>query len=99
MASNKLVLWPRAENDLDDIWFLIAASSTVAADRFVDGIKDRFAQLVKFPESGVSRPEILPNARILIEGKYVVIYSFNGTNVEILRVVHGARDLTELDFS
>ncbi len=99
MENCELVLWPLAENDLDDIWFMIAGTNTNTADRFVDKIRDRFAQLVGFPELGVRRPEILSDARILVEGKYVIIYKFDGKVVEILRVVFGARDLTELIFN
>ena len=99
MADLELIVQPLAELDLDNIWFSIAQNNIKIADSFVDKIKQKFNILISFPESGPKREDIWPNARILIEGSYIVIYVFKNDQISILRVIHGARDLSEIDFS
>jgi plasmid stabilization system protein ParE len=43
-----------------------------------------------------SRPPIAPEVRALIEGDHLILYRVDRRDVEIVRVVHGARRLTEL---
>jgi len=96
MAELPVVRSPAAEDDLTEIWLTIALESPRAADRFIDTIGFRIRQLAIFPDSGPARPDIAPEARALTVGKYLVLYRHNAQNVEILRVVHGARDITTL---
>ena len=44
------------------------------------------------PLIGVARPELGPQVRILVEGRYVVIYEPQPDGVAIIAVVHGMRD-------
>lgn len=92
----RLIFAPAAERDLDDIWFAIAQDSPKNADRVIDGIRDRTTQLSAFPESGPLRPDISDGARSLNAGNYLILYRIEPTEVVIVRVVHGARDLTDL---
>jgi toxin ParE1/3/4 len=87
---------PRAEADLDDIWFYTAkeSGSIEIANRFIDTITDRFLLLAGFLYIGRSRDEDFgPGCRSLTVGEYVVVYCVEKENVLILRVVHGRRDL------
>jgi toxin ParE1/3/4 len=43
------------------------------------------------PLMGAPRPELGPNARILIEGRYLIIYEPAEDGVTIIAIVHGAR--------
>ena len=95
-ARLPIVRKPAAENDLTEIWLHIATESTRAADRILDKIAFRIQQLASFPGSGPRRPEIATDARSLTIGNYIVLYRFDSERVEILRVVHGARDITTL---
>ncbi len=97
MANFEIIVQPFAELDFDEIWFSIAQSNIKVADSFVDRIKQKLDILGTFPESGPKRPDILPNCRILVEGQYVVLYVFENAVIKVLRVVHGARDLNELN--
>lgn len=94
--SVKVEYQPAAESDLDDIWLTIALNNPVAADRVIDAIHDRAKLLSDFPELGPERPDIAPDLRVLVEGSYLILYRFTETSVEIVRVVHGARDMTAL---
>ena len=87
---------PRAGADLDDIWLHIALDNPGAADRLIDRIVRRIQDLEDHPRLGPARPEISPEARMLIVGDYLVLYKVEGSDVIIVRVVHGARDLAAL---
>lgn len=93
MTGLPIVRTPAAEDDLLEIWCLIAVDSPKAADRFLDRIVERIAQVAVFPDSGVARPDIAEGARSLTIGNYLVLYRHNEEELEIIRVVHGARDL------
>jgi toxin ParE1/3/4 len=45
---------------------------------------------------GPERPEITPDARMLVEGDYLILYRVRPDGVDIVRIVHGARKLAEL---
>jgi toxin ParE1/3/4 len=96
MAELPIVRSPAADDDLVEIWCTIAFDSPRAADRLVDKIAERIVQLATFPESGPRRPEIAVDARALTVGNYLVLYRLSNERVEILRIVHGARDVTAL---
>ena len=87
---------PAAEEDLIDIWCSIALDSPSTADRFLGKITDRIGQLDRFPNLGPVRPDIATEARALTVDGYLVLYRLVEADVEIVRVVHGSRDLTTL---
>lgn len=87
---------PAAGQDLIDIWLYIAADNTGAADGLLDRIAEKIALLADFPDAGAKRDDIAPGLRMLPVGNYVVLYRLASRRVEIVRVVHGARDTTAL---
>lgn len=54
--------------------------------------------LIDWPFIGRACPEIAPEARMLVERPYVVLYQVVDDVVQIVRVVHGARDIGEALF-
>jgi toxin ParE1/3/4 len=90
---------PRAETDLDDIWFYAAKESgnIEVANRLIDTITSRFLLLTGFLYIGRCRDEDFgPGCRSLTVGEYVIVYRVENEDVLILRVVHGRRDLDVL---
>ena len=90
---------PRAEADLDDIWFYVAkeSASMDVATRLIDSIASRFHFLAPFPQAGRARDEDFgAGLRSIAVGEYVIVYCVEGADVFILRVVHGRRDLEAL---
>lgn len=90
---------PEADSDLENIWNYVAmdSSSHRIADRLIDSITDRFVLLATHPNIGRSRDEDLrPGLRSFSVGAFVIIYRIQGTDVLILRVLHGTRDLRSL---
>lgn len=88
---------PAAENDLIDIWVSIALDNRRAADQLHQEFTERFRQLAAFPELGPLRTDISHEMRTLTCRSYLILYRIAAPErVEIVRVVHGARDLTAL---
>jgi toxin ParE1/3/4 len=87
---------PRAIRDVDDIWHWIAAEDMVAAERWVQHIVEATDRLTEFPHSGAPRPELGPGIRSIVVGRYLVLYRVGPDSVDIVRVFHGARELSGL---
>ncbi|MGB3391429.1 MAG: type II toxin-antitoxin system RelE/ParE family toxin [Pseudaminobacter sp.] len=87
---------PAAESDLIDIWVSIALDNRRAADQLLQEFENRFNQLADFPESGPLRPDIADDVRTLTCRNYLILYRMVSDHIEIVRVVHGARDITAL---
>ena len=84
---------PRALLDLAEIWSYIAEDSVTHADRFTARIDKTFRLLSRRPGVGRTRLELYPNLRSFVVGKYVVFYLPLKNGVDIIRVLHGARDI------
>jgi toxin ParE1/3/4 len=91
MAS--VVVRPRASQDLAEIWAHIAKDSVKHADKFAVLLDDHFRALARRPHMGRSRPELAPKLRSFPVGQYVIFYLTRRKGVEIVRVLHGARDI------
>jgi toxin ParE1/3/4 len=83
----------RADADLIAIWRHVAPDSERAADALLDRLQARCKLLVQFPELGPLRGGRRLDVRQLGEGEYLIFYRINGLRIEILRVLHGRRDL------
>ncbi len=86
----------RAENDLSEIWSYIAADSVPSADRPNSIFRDKLSTLADFPMMGRSRPELRPGLRSIPAGSYAIFYRPIENGVEIVRVLHQARDVETL---
>jgi len=94
----EIVITRRAIADLDNIWAYVAADSPRAADRLLMAIDQKITLLATFPEVGPRRDDIQPGLRMLVHGRYLVLYEFDRHTdlVEIVAVVAGMRDLGDL---
>jgi toxin ParE1/3/4 len=86
----------RAEQDLIEIWTYVATDSPIAADRLLDRIDAVCRRLAENPRMGAARPDLAPQLRHFVTGPYLILYREAGAGVEIVRVLHGARDLPGL---
>ena len=88
------VLFTRAaREDLIDIWTHIAADDPAAADRMLDRLEEAASHLAHNPQMGPARDDIRPGLRYLVSGSYLLLYRTLGDGIEIVRAVHGRRDL------
>ncbi len=88
-----VVVRPRALVDLAEIWAFIAEDSVKHADRFAALIDSQFRTLARQPHMGRSRPELATELRSFPVGQHVIFYLPLPKGVEIVRVLHGARDI------
>jgi plasmid stabilization system protein ParE len=89
------VVWSRrANDDLVAIHRYISGSSPAAANRLVNQLIGRADQLAIFPNSGSIIPEFgIPLLRELKDHPYRILYEVFPDRVEILTVVHAARQI------
>jgi toxin ParE1/3/4 len=84
---------PLASADIFEIWDYIADDSLVAADRWVDRLDEQFGLLATQPLMGRARDELAPGVRSFPFGRYVIFYVPLDDGIDVVRVLHGARDI------
>jgi toxin ParE1/3/4 len=87
----------RAEADLETIADYIARDNPARALSFVRQLRDHCRNLLTFPRASPLRPQLGDGVRLSVFGNYVVLYVVRDELLEIRRVVHGARDLPNID--
>ena len=81
---------------LDNIYEYIAVNSTTYARRMVDKITTRSTRIADFPYSGREVPEYeAPDIRELIEYPYRIIYRIKTDQIDVLAIIHGARQFPD----
>jgi toxin ParE1/3/4 len=93
-----VVYTPQAERDYDEIIEYLDAHSPPAANRFAAGVADKCRLLARFPRLGRVRDELHPGIRSVLVAKYLLFYRFTDASVEIVRIIHGARNLGAVDW-
>jgi toxin ParE1/3/4 len=89
----RLRITPRATLDLIEIWNYIADDSLENADRFIDELYETIGQLSRHPGMGRQREELAPGLRSFPHHRHVIFYKADSNSVDIVRVLHGARDV------
>lgn len=93
----KIVWTEPAVEDLHKLHAYIARDSEMYAGGFVERIILAADPLVDYPKIGRVVPETNDeNVRELLYQGYRLIYRVKGDSIEMLSVIHGARDLGEL---
>lgn len=94
----RLILSRHAKEDLLEIWEFIADHDEIAADRYIDHLRDRALELIHFSELGRGRNEILSGLRSLLARNHLLFYRLERQEVQILRILHGSMDLPNQAF-
>jgi addiction module RelE/StbE family toxin len=83
-----------AQDHLDAIYEYIAQDSPEYALRMVDRLTRRSQQIADHPLSGRPVPEYeLKQIREVIEWPYRIIYHIKPDQVDVIAVIHGARNV------
>jgi toxin ParE1/3/4 len=89
-----------ADHDVDEIAGTIAVDNLDAAIRFLTAVRHAYELLASFPRAGAIRRAQSDELRGLRSwplgghfANYLILYLERDFGVEILRVVHGARDV------
>ena len=78
---------------IDEIWFYIAMDNVKAADNLLDDVDSSCQLLAIQPQAGRLRPELAPELRSFPVDRYVVFYRPQDDGIDVVRVLHSARDI------
>jgi len=98
----RLVITPAADQDLEEIATYIGHDNPAAATRFVSAATAAFHELVEMTYVGsrvlVNDPRLtdLRRRRVPRFGNYLIFYRVTEEAVQIVRVLHGARDIERI---
>ena len=92
MAKNPF-LSNEAISDLEEIWAYIAADSIRSADGFIDQLYTKCVEIAELNGIGRKRDDLFPGLLSLAYKKYVIFFFRTTERVEIIRVLHGSKDL------
>jgi len=87
----------QAARDIEQIWVYIAEDNFEAGRRVRLQLLKALRMLAKNPHIGHGRPDLTDKPlRFWPEGPYLIVYDVVRKPIEIVRVVHGARDVASL---
>lgn len=94
-ASMRITWLERALDDFEEAVTYLAERNPKAAHTFAEHINASLLRLRAFPESG--RPGRIPGTRELVIGQthYIIPYRLKGQLIELLAVMHDAREWPE----
>jgi|SRR6516225_9480634 toxin ParE1/3/4 len=84
---------PEAERDLLTIWLSIAQDSPRAADGVLDILDEKFRLLAGRPALGPLREDLAAGLRMFPAGRYLIFYRPAPDGIDVIRVLHSARDI------
>jgi toxin ParE1/3/4 len=84
---------PRAAEDIAAIWDFIADDNADAADHWIDQLDTQLRLLATQPLMGRTRDELAPGIRSFPFGRYLLFYLPISDGIDVVRVLHGARDV------
>ena len=84
---------PLAAADILDIWDHIAEDSLDQADRWVDNPDEKLKLIATQPLIGRVREDLAAGTRSFPSGRYVIFYAPIDGGIDVVRVLHSARDI------
>ncbi|GAA0349580.1 type II toxin-antitoxin system RelE/ParE family toxin [Bacillus horti] len=98
-GAKRSIIWTvSAFKDLQNIVEFISQDSTYYGLAFYDDIMNKAQSLIDFPQRGRIVPEMDdPNLREVFVHRYRLIYQIHPSNIIIKTIVHGARDIFQID--
>lgn len=100
MAAKRIYLLPQAELDIDEATIYLAREASVEIGlRFFDAAHKTFRALLDTPGMGkikkVNNPKLASIRQWRVTGfeKHLIFYRAGSTGIEIVRVLHGARNI------
>jgi toxin ParE1/3/4 len=89
----RVIFSPDAEDDVAEIGTYIARDNPKMALAVIADVEREALLLAEFPGLGQARDDLAPGVRTIPVGKYILIYRPIADGIEVVRVVHGARNL------
>ncbi|MEO0332715.1 MAG: type II toxin-antitoxin system RelE/ParE family toxin [Bacteroidota bacterium] len=93
----KVIRSAKARNDLKDIFNYIADNSSESrATKLLKQLEHTMQQLADSPGMGTDRSYLAPRLLGFPSGKYIIFYQISGDDIQIVRVLHGRRDIENI---
>lgn len=90
---------PQALQDAAELWYYIATESdSTRADAVLDDIDHTIEMLSNHPKMGRARDELKKGLRSFPVHRFVIFYYPLKDGVDIVRILHGTRDLEVMDY-
>ncbi len=91
------MLSPDALQDLQEVWDFVAIDNANAADQLEDEFFNAFEKLARQPGMGHTRSDVTGrDVRFWPAGSYLIVYREGPPALQILAILHGARDVPEV---
>jgi toxin ParE1/3/4 len=87
---------PQAQEDLLEIWLRIAADSPLRADQFLDFLDGKMHLIATSARMGRLYPDLGEGLRGFPVQDYLIFYRQASQGIEVIRVLHAARDIEAL---
>ena len=102
--KRSITVSPRAVQDSEEVfaYYTLECKDPALARRFVEAVSDTLQGIEKAPHLGIrwfalnQRLTSLRWKRIRGFTKYLIFYRYEGNVVEVVRILHGARDLEQI---
>lgn len=89
----RILRTPASRSDYE-IWNYLAVRDLAAADRLVDQFDAILAVIAVAPRMGRKVDELAPRLRSFPVGNYLIFYRSLEDGVQLIRILHGARDIS-----
>ncbi|NUZ09001.1 type II toxin-antitoxin system RelE/ParE family toxin [Piscinibacter koreensis] len=89
---------PPAEADLMEIGDYIARDNPRRAETFIDELLEHGEKIAQMPTAYAPREDLAPGLRACPHQRYIIFFRVIGTTTRIERILHAARDVTEIEF-
>ena len=93
---SRLIITPLAECDIEDIGDYIATDNPDRAVSFIAELRGQCRKIALSPQAYRLRRELGNDIRSCAHGNYVIFFNHDEKDVRILRILHGARNISAL---
>ncbi len=87
---------PQSNIDYLEIWSFIAKDNRAAADKVLRTFEEKLELIACAPGIGRLRDELFPLLRSFPVGNYLLFYRPISDGIELVRILHGARNLEDM---
>jgi toxin ParE1/3/4 len=91
-----VVITEDAEADLEEIADYFAADNPARAHSYVEELRQKALRIGQSPRGYPPRAHLGRGIRMAVHGRYLILFRVASDTATVLRIVHGARDLTNL---
>ena len=100
--TRRILITPKASQDIDRLFAYIAQNNNEAALHFFDATRQTIAQLAESPGKGslfeIDNPRLVGLRKWSVKGfkKYLIFYLTDEKLLTVIRIIHASRDLPNI---